>query len=28
VFDAEEALSPAKTRVALLLDIMSERQSH
>jgi hypothetical protein len=28
VFDAEKALSPAKTRVALLLDIMSERQSH
>ena len=28
VFDAQEALSPAKTRVALLLDIMSERQSH
>jgi L-asparaginase len=28
VFDAKGALSPAKTRVALLLDIMSERQSH
>ncbi len=28
VFDAKGALSPAKTRVALLLEIMSERQSH
>ena len=27
-FDATGALSPVKTRVALLLDIMSERQSH
>jgi L-asparaginase len=27
-FDAKGALSPAKTRVALLLEIMSERQSH
>ena len=27
-FDASGALSPVKTRVALLLDIMSERQSH
>lgn len=28
VFDASGALSPVKTRVALLLDIMSKQQNH
>jgi L-asparaginase len=28
VFDASGALSPVKTRVALLLDMMSQQQSH